>query len=310
MLSRLAALFRRHVQLATVPQARQIERTLLLQAQQMVEHRRQIAYMHGSVLTSIKDAEFSVFSQWGEDGILDWLVSNIPGIPHVAVEFGCSDYQEATTRLLVQLRNWKAVLVDASVESCAAICSSPLMWQYDLTVLQRTLTPSMLAAFCNTHIPKEIGVLSLDVDGMDYWLLTALPVKPVVLVCEYNALFGNTDPITVPLTDNFDRRTAHWTHLYFGASLPAIATAAQRQGYTWIGTESHGCNAFFVRHDYAQRILDKLDQIIPHEAQFREGRDVNGQLAYSRERRPIAHLPVWNVQTNQTVRVQEADCRW
>lgn len=305
MLSRLASLFRRHVQLATVTQARQVEKTLLLNALHLAQWYRQCTHLH-----SINDVEFSAFSQWGEDGILDWLVDQIPGIRPVAVELGCSDYQEATTRLLVQLRNWQAVLVDASAESCATIRSSPLMWQYDLTVLQRTLTPSMLAAFCNTHIPKEIGVLSIDIDGMDYWLLAALPVKPVVLVCEYNALFGNTDPITVPLTDSFDRRTAHWTHLYFGASLPAIATAALNKGYTFIGTESHGCNAFFVRNDYAQRILGKLDQIIPHEAQFREGRDVNGQLAYYRERRFIAHLPVWNVQTNQTVRVQEADCRW
>src|SRR5262245_31604250 len=63
-------------------------------------------------LTTLADAEFRVTSQWGEDGIIEWLCHMLPGIPHSFVEFGVEHYQEANTRFLLQNRNWRGLIID------------------------------------------------------------------------------------------------------------------------------------------------------------------------------------------------------
>src|SRR5437868_556154 len=57
-------------------------------------------------ITSLADVEWSVFSQWGEDGIIAWLIDQMPTVPPVFVEFGVQNYREANTRMLLHLRNW------------------------------------------------------------------------------------------------------------------------------------------------------------------------------------------------------------
>ena len=60
-----------------------------------------------SRIRTLADVEFRGFSQWGEDGILDWLVERLPGIPGTFIEFGVEDYRESNTRLLLWLRSWR-----------------------------------------------------------------------------------------------------------------------------------------------------------------------------------------------------------
>ena len=60
------------------------------------------------------DVEFSCFSQWGEDGIINWLISKLPSIPKKFVEFGVENYQESNTRLLLYLHNWRGLVIDSS----------------------------------------------------------------------------------------------------------------------------------------------------------------------------------------------------
>ena len=58
--------------------------------------------------TSLADAEFGVFSQWGEDGIVQWLIKSVPIDKRVFVEFGVQDYSESNTRFLLTNNNWSA----------------------------------------------------------------------------------------------------------------------------------------------------------------------------------------------------------
>ena len=100
-------------------------------------------------------------------------------------------------------------------------------------------------AILGTHFP-EIGVLSVDVDGNDYWFLKALlPARPAVIVVEYNASLG-LHPIAVPYDPSFNRNVKHESGWYHGASLVALTSLCKLNGYKLIAVSEAGGNAFFL----------------------------------------------------------------
>jgi hypothetical protein len=122
---------------------------------------------------------------------------------------------------------------------------------------------------------------------------------------EYNAVFGSARAITVPYAADFKRTAAHFSNLYFGASLKALCQLAAAWGYSLVGTNSAGNDAFFVRNDLlnervAARTLDEAFTA----SKFRESRDPAGRLTcLSGEERlsAIAGLPVIDVGINELV---------
>jgi hypothetical protein len=132
----------------------------------------------------------------------------------------------------------------------------------------------------------DVGVLSIDVDGNDYWIWDAITVvSPRIVVIEFNSTFGCVFPVSVPYREDFDCATAHYSRLYFGASLPALVDLGQRKGYRFVGCESHGANAFFVREDVAGSVpaADARSDWI--EGRFRSSRDAAGHLTYITDHR-------------------------
>ncbi len=128
-------------------------------------------------------------------------------------------------------------------------------------------------------------------------------VSPVIVVCEYNAVLGDVHRISVPYQVDFQRTSAHYSNLYFGASLPALIHLGEQKGYRFVGTNSNGCNAFFVRADHAPAVVDAIEEIRSYPARFREARDVNAQLTFARgvqRADTIRHLPVVDLATGQT----------
>jgi len=79
------------------------------------------------------DTEFCVYSQWGEDGIIILLVRMPPEIHHTFVEFGGVDYLKANTRLLLQMQNWRDLVMDSYKDNIRAIKSQDISWKHDLT---------------------------------------------------------------------------------------------------------------------------------------------------------------------------------
>src|ERR1700678_3324899 len=85
---------------------------------------------------SLAEVEFKVYSQWGEDGIIDWLIEQavIPPHLHTFIEFGVESYEEANTRFLLQNRNWRGLVIDGSAAQISLLKRrSELFWGYDLT---------------------------------------------------------------------------------------------------------------------------------------------------------------------------------
>jgi hypothetical protein len=262
-------------------------------------------------IASLQDVEFSVSSQWGQDGIIDWLIerAGIPAALHSFIEFGVESYRVSNTRFLLQNRNWRGLIMDAGSAALPSVKADGLYWKHDLTVKQAFITRENINdLMTSAGFSGEIGLLSIDVDGNDYWVWEAVTaVNPVICICEYNAVFGDLHPISIPYDPRFDRAQAHFSHLYFGASIAALRSLAARKGYRFVGTNLAANDAFFVREDYAQRFVDRsLRNIQALPSRFRESRDREGQLNYigGLDRlQAIAEMPVMNTETGQQTRL-------
>ena len=252
---------------------------MILSAQFIAHHNKE-----KNKIKDLSDVEFSVFSQWGEDGILSWLIDNIGRVPGSFVEFGVQNYVEANTRYLLFDRNWSGLIIDGSEDNIAEIKSSYFYWRFDLQAKQAFITAENInSLFGESGFEGELGVLSIDIDGNDFWVWKAISsINPIIVVLEYNAVLGDRQSITIPYDPEFVRSNRHFSHLYFGASLKALCDLANEKGYKFVGTNSNGVNAFFVRSDHAKNILNKINTISAYPSKFREARNRKGLLTYER----------------------------
>jgi hypothetical protein len=267
------------------------------------------------IIPNLQEVEFRVSSQWGQDGIIDWLTERA-GIPFTAqtfIEFGVEDYRQSNTRFLLQNRNWRGFIMDGHPAVVAAVKSDNLAWRHDLTARSAFITRENINDLISgAGFGGEIGLLSIDLDGNDYWVWEALhTVRPIICICEYNAVFGDVHPICTPYDQYFNRTKAHPSNLYFGASIAALRSLAAKKGYRFVGTNSEGNDAFFVREDYAGRFVERSLQTVQSlPSLFRESRDESGRNNYigGVERlRQIAGLPVIQVETGDTITLGELE---
>ncbi len=227
--------------------------------------------------------EFRVFSQWGEDGIIQHLIRAVGLRRSTFVEFGVETYVESNTRFLLVNDNWSGLVIDGSEANIAFIKNDPIYWQHNLKADMAFITRDNINELISRNgVHGEIGILSVDIDGNDYWVWQAIDViNPVIVIVEYNARFGPTQAVTVPYDPKFVRSEAHHSMIYYGASLAAFHRLGEAKGYSLVGCNSAGNNAFFVRRD---RLPTSLPALSPSEAfvanQFRETRDSVGQLAF------------------------------
>ena len=110
--------------------------------------------------------------------------------------------------------------------------------------------------------PRNVDLVSVDVDGVDYWLWKALKVKSRVAVVEYNASFGKDKSITVPYCDGFNRMDVN--PLYHGASLKALTSLADEKGLKLVGCDSTGLNAFYVQKHLSIAEVSVEDAFVEH----------------------------------------------
>jgi len=241
---------------------------------------RQLAAVPAKTLA---DAEFRVFSQWGEDGIVQHLLSRIDVGRKVFVEFGVQNYLESTTRFLLVNNNWSGLVIDGSNADIEYVRNDPIYWRYNLKSECAFITKENINSLINKNgIRGEIGLLSVDIDGNDYWVWEAInDIQPVLTVVEYNARFGPEASVSIPYRPDFERSRAHPSMLYFGASLQALCHLGRRKGYAFVGCNTAGNNAFFVRKDRLpadMRELSAAEGFVRN--QFREARDGNGNLTF------------------------------
>ena len=196
-------------------------------------------------------------------------------------------------------------MIDGSRKAIDYIMSDDIYYQHDLQALEAFITKDNINDLISSAgISGEIGLLSVDIDGNDYWVWKAIDVvQPVIVVVEYNSVFGKDRALTVPYQSDFVRSVAHYSYLYFGASLKALCLLAEEKGYSLVGCNAIGNNAYFVRKDRLGELKALSLEEGYVESQFRESRNKQGQLNYLRGAARYAciqGMPVVNVATGET----------
>lgn len=254
-------------------------------------------------LDKINNSEFKVYSQWGEDGIIQKIINHLPIENKVFVEFGVEDYTESNTRFLLKHNKWSGLILDGNKEHIDYIKNdTSVYWAHNLKAEHVFITKDNInSVLISNGVPEDLGLLSIDIDGNDYWIWDSINcIKPRIVICEYNSIFGSSSKVTVPYSDSFVRNNAHFSNIYYGASLGALEFLAKQKGYSLIGTNLAGNNAFFVRDDLSL-IFNVLSVSEAYKlAQFREAKDINGNLTYNNitdQRSIIADLDIIDVES-------------
>lgn len=259
--------------------------------------------------TDFRKVGFKVFSQFDEDGIIQYLINSLPIKNKTFIEFGVENYEESNTRFLLLNDHWQGMVLDARASDISYIQRDKIYWQYDLRAKCAWITRENINALLReSGFGEDMGLLSIDIDGNDYWIWeAALSVRPLIVIVEYNSLFG-LQPIAVPYKEDFDRTEAHYSNLYYGASLGALEHLAMKKGYLLLGSNVWGHNAFFVRADIAGefRSLELREAYVV--SKFRESRDEGGRLTYlgGNDRiKLIQDMPVVQVVTGETGKLKD-----
>jgi hypothetical protein len=189
--------------------------------------------------------ELRVFSQNGEDGVLAEIIRRTGAPGRSFVEFGAADGVQNNCALLADVLGWSGLFMDGGHEESASLRHRYAANERVVTA-QAMITPANVESLFATHgVPSEPDVLSIDVDGSDYWIWEAIEAyRPRIVVIEYN---GSVEPgrkLVQP------RDAGPWQQTdYYGASIEALMALGERKRYRLVHSELTGNNAFFVRDD-------------------------------------------------------------
>lgn len=262
---------------------------------------------------NINDYEFKVFSQFGDDGIIQYLIDNveIKKNERKFIEIGVGDYSESNTRFLLMKDYWEGLILDGSKKILTVKKKYyDLIWKNKLKVGCEWITKNNINDIIQKYkCDNDVGVLSIDVDGNDYWIWKNINIiKPIIVVIEYNSLFGKKNKTLVPYFENFQRYSAHKSGLYWGSSVSALVDLGKSKGYDLVGGNSAGVNLYFVRND-RRNLLNRVDiEDAYFKQKFSDIKDNNGNfldISYEEKLNLIKDLKLFDITNNKLVKISE-----
>lgn len=219
----------------------------------------------GQTLPSLNEVGFRAFSQYDEDGILLYLFALLGVVHRQAVEICAGDGIECNAANLIINHGWHALLVDGQQENvtrgrrfyarCRDTSLSPPKF------VHAWVEPDNVNALIEENgASGEIDLLTIDLDGMDYWVWQAITcIRPRVVVTEYQGGWEAEQALTLPYQKNFSSwalSQGRWG--IEGASLLALTKLATQKGYRLVGCNRNDTNAFFVRNDLGAEFLPEV----------------------------------------------------
>ncbi len=270
--------------------------------------------MHSSNFQDLWDAEVKVYSQWGEDGILDYLCEKLKISKPSIIELGSGDFQECNSRFLFENRNANVFAVDARQDLDSSVATNNETWKSHFFSKQTWITPENVNALIGeaTENTGFVDILSLDLDGNDFWILKNANLQGIrIVVVEYNPLFGSRSKVTVPRDDAFDRTTKHPSWLYYGASIQAFIELLQGKGFTFIGTNRVGNNAFFIASGFDEMVplRPRTNLSVYTDWRIREARSRSGELSLTSgldRLKEISEMELVNLDDGKLISVYKA----
>lgn len=212
-------------------------------------------------LPSIRDVGFRKYSEFEEDGILLFIFSLIPPINRKCVEICAGDGRQCNTANLIINHGWWGYLFDGDEENVNT-GTQFFAKNKDTFLYPPRFTKAWITAENVNHVIEESGVrgpidlLSLDIDGMDYWVWKAISaIEPRVVVCETHNPIPPARALTVP----YDPEFVYASRDYQGASLAAMCKLGREKGYRLVGTHRFGFNAFFIKNGVGEEFFPEVD---------------------------------------------------
>jgi hypothetical protein len=239
-----------------------------------------------NLIKNLKDSEYKVFSQTGEDGIIDFLFSKLKIEDCRFVEIGVGDYSEANSRYIYEKSFAKGLIIDVEKNFKEKVSKNINLWKGFLELENTEINSNNINEILDKYnLNENLDLFSIDIDGIDYWVIESLkPRISKIFVLEYNPIFGSNLEITIPNKNKFNRTKSHYTGCYYGASLKAMIKIMKQKGYDFIGTNKLNFNAFFVVEELSYVFKDLKDNLKKLEhyttLQIRDSRNRNGELNF------------------------------
>ncbi len=200
---------------------------------------------------NLRGADRKTFSQNGEDGILEKILETIGATNKYFVEIGVGNADECNTRLLRE-NGWNGLMLDSVHFNPSKGIQREFVDAENVNLL-----------LDKYHVPSGFDVLSIDIDGNDYWVWKAInPIyKPRVVIIEWNCSISPFRALAIPYSPNF----AWDSTCYYGASILALARLGERKGMVLVAADKRATNLFFVTQSYAHLFKDagQLELIYP-----------------------------------------------
>lgn len=247
---------------------------------------------------SINEFELKINSQNGEDGIIDFLLTKLRILKPNFVEIGVGEYIEANTRFLYDRYHSRGLIIDCIDNFKKKASSNINLWKGDLNIVEQKIKPENVKQVLNENCNFDIDLFSIDIDGVDYWVIEKLDPKiSKLFIAEYNSVFGHNYDISVPNIENFERYSYHYSGLCYGMSLKALIRLMREKGFYFIGTNNFKNNAFFVNNDFPLKDTFKGFQVVDDfklesftNSTFTESRDTKGKLNYLRGKKILEEI--------------------
>jgi hypothetical protein len=253
--TRLVELYRK---LPVVREIRQIRDAVLLMKEdtRKIASKELIEFLQFSILHEPRYADpkrllryaHQTYSQNGEDGMIAEVIRRIGAPNKTFLEIGVGTGLENNTTALLS-DGWSGWWIDGNEADMRSIAST---FRKQIASRQlATLTANVTAENLETllegmAVSKEPDVFSLDIDMNTYWVWAAMTAyRPRVAVIEYNAAF----PPTVDWKVDYQADRIWKATSFYGASLKAMELLGRKVGYSLVGCDFNGVNAFFVRSD-------------------------------------------------------------
>ena len=252
-------------------------------------------------IKNLEEVDYKIYSQNGEDGILDYLLTRLKIEKPKFIEIGVGDYYESNTRFIFERTSCEGLIIDIIDDFKHKVEKNTNVWRGNLKILQKKINSENFLSIIEEHnFIQDIDLFSIDVDGIDYWILEKLPKKFCkIIVAEFNPYFGSELEVTVPNDPEFDRTKYHYSNLCFGASLRSIVELLTKKGFTFLGTNLFRNNVFFVNDDFKNELSidfpETKDLSKYTNANFRESRDINNNKSFITPDKIINEITECNV---------------